>query len=437
MRICFIYPKFDRFLETYPELQSYPSIAALWRYRMPPALGLQILAALTPANVEWKLIDENIENVEYSDKYDLVAISFFTPQAISAYRIADKFRSIDVKVVMGGMHPSMIPEEASLHCDALCLGEAELVWEKILQDAETGNLSAVYGPLTVPPSKWVKPKRNIFQLEKKYDWHASLVQVGRGCTKLCPYCNIPGIFGNTIRLKNIDSLIPEILELQGREFYITEDLIMFTSPEVANYTRQLFTKLSELNVKVFLTSSLIFNARQDFLEILAQGGCKCIYMTFGFDHISEGIYRSDSKMISKGIEIVNRIQDLGIRFYGAFGIGFDNNDNSISDRILDFTARAGIVTSEFFIVTPFPNTPLWKKYLAERRIYHRRWNEYNCAHVVFKPARMTDEELIGHFLRLWKEYYSNVNIAESLSCFSQQQENITKTRELGRISIKY
>ncbi|MBN2534620.1 MAG: cobalamin-dependent protein [Spirochaetales bacterium] len=426
----FVYPKFERYLKkVYAELFNFPRIASLWEYRMPPALGIQILIALTPPDIEWKIIDENLEEIDYNEDVDLVAISFFTPQAESAYRIGDKFKERKVKVIMGGMHPSMIPEDAALHCDSICIGEAEIVWKDILDDARNNSLKKIYGPVLAPPSNWVKPARNVYKIKENYDWHASLVQVARGCPRDCPYCNIPGIYGRNIRLKNMDSLVEEISELSGEEFYIIEDIIMFNSKSIAEYTKELFTKILPYKNKIFLTSSLIFNAKPDFLQLLAGAGTKSIYVTFGFDPISRGIYKNDRKVIEYGKNIIDRIQNEGIRLYAAFGIGFDEDDESVFDAILDFCKKAHIVTSEFFIVTPFPNTPLWYTLKNENRIIHTRWNEYNCSNVVFKPRRITEDKLQSGFLYLWKEFYTEIDHVESLSCFAQKQDNIEKTIE--------
>jgi radical SAM superfamily enzyme YgiQ (UPF0313 family) len=267
---------------------------------------------------------------------------------------------------------------------------------------------------------------------ENYDWHASLVQAARGCPKSCPYCNIPGIYGNGVRLRPVDDVIKDISALSGKEFYLTEDVIMFPSGEYMDYTTGLFKRMAGLDVRVFITSSLAFNVRPDFLRTLAEGGCRSIYITFGFDPISGGIYKGNPKAMAKGKEIVDNIQSLGMRFYAAFGIGFDGNDESTADHILEFCRYSGIVTAEFFIATPFPNTPFWTKLNQENRILHTDWSKYNCANVVFTPARMTPGKLVESFLRLWKEFYSGVSYAESIDCFSQNEENLAMAREYSK-----
>jgi hypothetical protein len=191
MKVHIVYPRFERFLEAYPLLGELPPVVGMWKYKMPPALGPQILATMCPPDVEWKIVDENLGDVDDDDECDLAAISFFTPQASNAYALGDRYRARGIPVVMGGMHPSMIPEDVVSHCDAVCIGEAEGTWLQILSDARAGALKPRYSGVLPPASAWVKPKQDLFAIERDYDWHASLVQVARGCppfpTATSPY----------------------------------------------------------------------------------------------------------------------------------------------------------------------------------------------------------------------------------------------------------
>ena len=162
MKILLVYPRFERFLEAYPNLAAIPTIGGLWRYRMPPALGTQILAAMMPSDVEWTIVDENVQAIDYDQEVDCVGISFFTPQAESAYAVGDRFRARGVPVLMGGMHPSIIPDDAAPHCDSICLGEVEALWPEILADLRAGGLKPRYGPRTPTASQWVRPVRGLF-----------------------------------------------------------------------------------------------------------------------------------------------------------------------------------------------------------------------------------------------------------------------------------
>ncbi|MBX3249887.1 MAG: radical SAM protein [Myxococcales bacterium] len=418
MKIRLIYPRFARFRDTHPELETLPELAGLWKYRMPPALGLQILATLMPDDVEWAVTDANVDPIDFDEPLDLVGVSFFTPQASSAYAIADEFRARGVKVLMGGMHPSMIPEDAAAHADSVCVGDVETLWHTILDDARQGRLRPRYGPVEAPAETWVRPTRSIFDRPGVYDWHAALVQVIRGCPRVCPYCNIPEIQGKHLRFRDLDDVVDDIRGLRGREFYITEDTIMFKTRAVERYATELFERLADLDPRIFLTSAFGLNERPQFLDVLARGGTQCIYVTFGFDPISEGVYRGDARFVQRAKDTVAAMQDRGMRFFGAFGVGFDDDDEGTFDRILEFCESAGIITAEFFIATPFPNTPLWHQWRAEDRLLHTDWARYNCAHVVHRPKRMSEDRLMEGFLQLWRDFYAKVPVEDSLSCFT-------------------
>ncbi|MBZ0121755.1 MAG: cobalamin-dependent protein, partial [Sandaracinaceae bacterium] len=290
MRALLIYPRFERYLEAHPELASLPPIAGMWKYRMPPALGLRIVASLTPPDVDWSLLDANVTPIDPDEPADLVALSFFTPQAQSAYEIADAFRARGVTVVMGGMHPSIFPSDARPHCDVLCLGEAEAIWPSVIADAKAGTLAPTYGPLLAPPESWITPRDDLFARSEDYDWRATLVQVARGCPRPCTYCNIPVLQGGPVRWRPVDRVVEQIRALAGREIYVTEDIVVSKLRAARTYATDLFTRLAETPGRLFLSSALIFDLSPALLDRLARAGTRSLYVTFGFDPISRGVY---------------------------------------------------------------------------------------------------------------------------------------------------
>jgi radical SAM superfamily enzyme YgiQ (UPF0313 family) len=418
MRVHIVYPRFERFLEAYPELGEIPPVVGLWKYRMPPALGPQILATMMPPEIEWKIVDENVAPIDYDEPVDLVALSYFTPQAGSAYAIGDAYLARGVKVIAGGMHPSMLPDDAARHASSVCVGEAEGLWPTILEDARHGRLAARYGPGRPPPETWVQPRTDLFDVHRDYDWYPALVQAARGCPRACAYCNIPGIYGQDIRVRDPQRVADEVMALGGRELYITEDVVMLTSKAMSRYAGELFGAIADRGgAQLFLTSSLVMNMREPFLDLLARAGTRSLYVTFGFDPISRGVYEGDPAMTETARAIVRRVEERGIRFYAAFGVGFDEDDPGVFDRILAFCERAGIITAEFFIATPFPSTPMWHELRAAGRLEHTRFGEYNGAHVVFRPAKMTKDELVAGFLHMWRTFWQGRDLDRSLDCF--------------------
>jgi radical SAM superfamily enzyme YgiQ (UPF0313 family) len=433
MKVTFVYPKFDKFLETYPELAEMPAIASTWAFRMPPAMGIPILINLLPPDISYRVIDQNIEPIDYNDDADLIAISFFTPQAAYAYEIGDNFKKLGKTVVMGGMHPSMIPDDVSPHCNCICIGEADLLWPEILSDFRKGALKSRYQSENPPlPEEIASPKPGIFDIEDKYDWHASLISVTRGCPFGCDWCNVSIYQGDKTRLRPIEKVVEEIRALSGKEFYITDDMIMLNRPKIQRYMMDLCERIKDFNVNMFLSCSPAMNNDPEFLDAIAKAGAKSMYTVFASDPISSRFYNRHPGIWERTLDLVKQLEDRGIRFFGSFGVGFDTCKEDQFDVILEFCAKANIKTAEFFIATPFPNTPFWQRIVEEDRFIERDWRKFNCANVVFKPKFTSEQRLRDGFVNLWREFFKKVNYEESLSTFHQKIENILKSREYSQ-----
>ncbi len=418
MKIKFIYPKFDKFLDTYPGLAQMPAIAAVWSFRMPPALGIPILAGLTPDAVDWHVQDQNIEEVTFDDDSDLIALSYFTPQAGYAYEIGDEFLRRGKTVIAGGMHPSLIPEDAALHSSSVCIGEADTLWPEIVRDFQKGSLQPFYKAAAYPaPCDLRNPRLNVFP-EARYDWHASLVSITRGCPYNCSWCNIPVYQGQEIRFRPIDAVVEQIRTLSGREFYITDDVITWNRESINTYMLNLCDRIKEYRVSMFLSGSPAMNRDPRFLNALAGAGCKNMYVVFGSDTYSKMFYARHKAIGDKCVDLVHALEDRGIRFFGSFSVGYDFAGEEQFDVILEFCHRAGVKTAEFFIATPFPNTPFWRQLIEEHRLLDPiAWKKYNCANVVFRPRLITEEKLLDGFLYLWREFYQNADYHEYLATF--------------------
>lgn len=420
MKIRLIYPKFNKFLEDHPDLNMTLKEHVVGDYTMPPSLALPILAALTPADVETNLTDDNIgQPIDYDEKVDLAAISFFTPQAQRAYAIADEFRKRKTPVVLGGIHPSMRPEEARLHADAVCVGEGEPVWQEILNDAKSKSLKPYYRPQReYDLADFPIPKREIFSRET-YKWNAHLVLTMRGCPVNCAGCPIPPKEGPLFRFRPIPHIIQDIRQMPYKEFYFTDDTVMLPGKKNQKFLLALMEQTRELDVKIFLASTMMMVNEFDFYTRLKKGGTASIYTIFGFDRVSKQLLSKECTPDAwqKGIDLVRAIEDNGIHFFASFGIGFDDQDRSVVDRILSFADKAGIDLAEFYIITPFPGTPLGIQLEKENRILHRNYTFWNHGNVVFKPLHWTQDELITDFYRLWIEFYKNKDPQQTIRTF--------------------
>jgi len=435
MKIKFIYPKFYKFLEARPELAEFPAIAATWAYTMPPAMGIPIMCRLLDSqpDVQYHIQDQNIEEINFNDDSDVIAISFFTPQAAEAYKLGDKFLSLGKIVLMGGMHPSMIPDDVQPHCTSVTVGEGDTIFLQQIDDIRKGCLKPRYQSTIPEPEQIVRPKRGIFEIEKKYDWHASLVSVTRGCPFSCEWCCVPIYQGTKTRLRPMDEVVEDIRALSGQEFYVTDDMIMLNRPRITNYVMELCDKIKDFNVKMFLSCSPAMNTDPKFLDKIAEAGATSMYTVFASDPFSARFYEGNQLVYQKCVDLVKQLEDRGIRFFGSFAVGYDCCHENQFDLILEYCHKANVKTAEFFIATPFPNTPFFKRLQEENRLHLPiDWKYYNAANVVFKPKHTTEQQLLDGFIYVWKEFFKEANHEEALASFTMDAENILKSREYSQ-----
>lgn len=421
MKIRCIYPKFRKFLEGHTALDGLLKRYLVGNYTMPPSLALPIIAALTPPEIEFVLTDDNVgQPIDYDEKVDAVAISFFTPQAQRAYEIADEFRKRGTTVIAGGIHPTALPEEAKLHADAVCVGEVEPVWATMLDDLRNKTLKPFYRsePGTYPLKDFPIPKREIFP-KNVYEWNAHLVLTTRGCPVQCIGCPIPDKEGLNVRLRPIDNIIDDIKGMPYRQFYFTDDTIMLPGKKYTKFILKIMERTAPLDVSIFLASTMMMSDDPEFYRMLKKGGASSMYTIFGFDPVTIELFSKNCsrERWQKCIDLVRMNEDAGIHFFGSFGIGFDYQDRSTVDQILRFCDESRIDLAEFYIPTPFPGTPFGYQAQAENRILHRNYGIWNHGNIVFKPLNFTEDELLDDFYRLWRGFYDGKDPGDTLRTF--------------------
>jgi len=258
MKVTFIYPRFEKFLESIPDLDRELVDHFLGNFTTPPSLGIPILAALTPPEWEIELVDDNNgDMVDYSADTDLVAINCFTPQATRAMEIADGYRAAGKTVLMGGFWPSTMPREALEHCDAVNIGDGEPTWRKILEDARNGTLRRKYnGGTRYDLAELPIPRRDLFYAKEGYDWHEDIVQVARGCTYKCGMCAIPTHAGHRIRLRPVHKIVEELETLKFDDIYLADDTLFFPNKRIGEWSWDLFEAVRPLEKKFFVASTM-------------------------------------------------------------------------------------------------------------------------------------------------------------------------------------
>ena len=263
------------------------------------------------------------------------------------------------------------------------------------------------------------PERSIFKKDL-YRWDAHHVMTSRGCPVRCIGCPLPAHEGFSFRYRPIPNIIEDIKQMKYQEFYFIEDTLMLPGKRSQKFVLNIMEQTRGMDVKIFLASTMMMKHEFDFYTKLKQGGASSMYTVFGFDKVSKQLLSKECTKDEwqKGVDLVRMIEDNGIHFYASFGIGFDDQDRIVVDKILKFSHDAKIDLAEFYILTPFPGTPFGVQTEKEKRILHRNYSSWNHGNVIFKPLHWTEEELINDFYTLWREFYKNINPNQTTRTFN-------------------
>ena len=369
-------------------------------------LNLPTIAALTPKDWDVEILDARVKPVDYDARVDLVGITGFTAEMPSAYSIADNFRKKSVKVVMGGVHVSAVPDEALKHADAVVIGEAELVWEKLLADFQRGELKQKYKADHLCDMKNMAiPRRELLDRSMYSGFYT--LQATRGCPFNCDYCAVTAFFGHEFRVRPVDEVIEEIKGFEKKEFFFMDDNIVGRP----KYAKELFRKLIPLKVTWGSQASITMAKDPELLELYAKSGGK--YAFIGFESLSQ----KNLEKMHKGWnsakdykEAIRKIHGAGINIVGSFVFGLDEDDTSVFKTTFDFLMETNMAAAQFHILTPLPGTVTYGILEKEGRIIDRDWAKYHTGEVVFQPKGMTAEQLQNGYYWIFRNTYSIKNI---------------------------
>ena len=376
-------------------------------------LCFAILKSLTPDDVEVELFDERIEPIPFDIDTDLIAMTVETYTARRAYQLADRYRERGLPVVMGGYHPTFVPEEALEHADAVVKGDAEGIWERVVADARAGNLQRIYENDEFLPLDGPLPDRSIFA-GKKYA-PVGLVQFGRGCRFNCTFCSIRAFYGNNLRQRSIPDVVDDIRSSGKRHIFLVDDNL-FVDRDKA---RALFEALVPLGISWSCQVSIDIARDVELVQLMRRSGC--ISALIGFESLNPDSLRQLNKhwntkwqSYDDAIDVFRR---AGIMLYGTFIFGCDTDSPDDFHDVVQFALRNKFVLANFNPLTPTPGAPLYDELLAEGRLLHDRWwldPDFGYGDATFEPRGMTAEELTA-------------------GCFAARQEFNTARSILGRM----
>lgn len=381
-----------------------------WKMQpLPPAM----LAALAPPDVEVRFHDDRTESIPYDEPTDLVAISVETYTARRAYQIASEYRRRGVPVVMGGFHATLCPREVGEYCESLVIGEAEEVFPQLIDDYRHGTPQHIYRAVTRPRRLDTTPERSIFR-GKGY-LPIQLVEFSRGCKFVCDFCAIQSAYNATHNCRPVDAVVDEVRRVRrpGQMIFFIDDNL--TSNLAA--AKELMRALIPLRIRWVSQCDITVGHDPEALELMKRSGCQGVLVGF------ESLDRRNLKQMNKGFnmmrggpaEAIANFQRHGLRLYGTFIFGYENDTAETFDTTLAFAREQGLFIGAFNHITPFPGTPLYRKLEAAGQLRYEQWwldAAYRYGEVPFEPAGMSARELSTRCVETRRAFYNWSSILE-------------------------
>lgn len=380
-----------------------------------PSLGLLTLAGMTPSDieVEYREIADVEAMPDLARGYDLVAISTFTAQSLDAYTVADRFRAMGVPVVIGGLHATVMPEEAAAHADAVVVGEGEMTWAQVVEDARAGRLRPIYRP---QPGRWFDladapmPRFESLDIAK---YNRLTVQTSRGCPHNCEFCASSILLTPKYRVKPVEKVIAEVRKIKSLWEHPFIEFADDNSFATKGHYRALLEALRHEHIKWFTEADVSVADDPALLDLMSQSGCRQVLIGLESpgSRALDGIETRRNwklKQFDRYERAVREIQSRGITVNGCFILGLDGDTEEVFDAVYDFVDRTGLYEVQITVLTPFPGTPLYRRLKAEGRLTcDGAWDRCTLFDVNFVPARMSAERLRQGLLDLTTRLYEN------------------------------
>ena len=368
-----------------------------------PGLALPLLAALTPPDFDVELVDDCREDAVAERSCDLVGISAMTPQAPRAYQIADIYRARGKKVVIGGFHASLQPEEAAHHADAVVVGEGDEIWSDVIQDFREGRLKPFYkSDHLADLSKLPTPRYDLVR-EYKYSMKVWPVQTTRGCPMGCDFCSVTQFYGRSYRHRPVEHVVRDVKATGSRYIFFIDDNLAATR----RYALELFRALKPLKLMWGCQANISVARDTELLRQAYEAGCFTMFI--GVESINPESLESVNKVcnhVEEYHELLTNMLKAGITPMVSMIMGLDGDGPDVFRETYQFLMDLHIPLAYFFILTPAPGTVLFERLVAAGRLFHRDWSRYNGDEVIIQPTKMTPRQLEEGFWWLYRRFYS-------------------------------
>ncbi|MEJ2659479.1 MAG: radical SAM protein [Desulfobacteraceae bacterium] len=415
MKLKLIYPK-------------WPKLSRQTEFHLPPH-GPVVFAAALPEDVQIDFIDENLEEIDFDDSADLVAISMMlTVQVKRGWQIADEYRNRGLKVIFGGIATMLHAEETMRHADAVFLGEAEGRMEKVLDDFNKGNLQKVYDYMeSPPPIEIVGPARRDILNRDLYNYKGvqmvDLVHASRGCRFHCYPCCVSFLGGRRFRPRPVDKAVAEMAAIDNNRLFIVDNSLA----QNTQWEMDLFREMIPLK-KNWCCHPIEYKPR--VLDLAAQAGAWYVY---------QAVFDTSDKIRNR----IRRYHDHGISVEGTILLGMDNQSEDDIKRLVDFLLEIKLDLAEFTVLTPFPHTKAFDDLNSQGRILSIDWNDYSADKVVFQPKQMSTERLQQLLDYAWNTFYKEepqeLKMFKLLKkvAYREMAANTYRKREREKSTVKF
>ncbi len=370
-----------------------------WFFYFTPPLALGYVAAVTPDNWDIEIVDEKTRRFNFATtKADLVGITVMTPQARRAYEIAGEFTRRNIPVVLGGIHPSMRPNEAARYATSVVVGEAEGIWPRVIEDFEAGNLSKIYeNEDLIDLDHLPRPRRDLYD-----DYPASIIKTTRGCPFSCDFCCISAFNKRKYRLRPVDDVVDEMKDIKHKVLFVADDNIVGSGRKKDDERAMaLFEGMVRKETRKMWGSQASINVAQnhEMLRMMRKAGCASLLI--GFEALETSALEGRGKYQNVQMagneayytQVVKTLHSYGIAVNGFFFNSHEDTEASFK-RMADFLAKSDIDLVTHTILTPLPGTKLFDK--VESKLCYRHfpadWEKYDFSRLLTMPVHMTREQ---------------------------------------------
>jgi radical SAM superfamily enzyme YgiQ (UPF0313 family) len=394
-------------------------------------LSICTLAALTPndPDISIELVDGSVDRIPWEAKPDLVGISVLTGCANQAYEIADHFRDKGAKVILGGVHVTILPEEGAQHADSIVIGQAEITWPQLIRDFRKGKLKKTYREVIQDGDFLEGVPSPLRELHNRRRYMIpDTVQATRGCRRACDFCTVPAVFPKFLK-RPIADVIDDIRRTKSR-YIAFNDVSIAEDPD---YAKELFRAMIPLRKKWGGLATVEVARDEELLTLIKKSGC--IFLLYGFESIDQSTLHKMGKgfnLASQYEELMYRMHMLDISVQGCFVFGFDHDDKDVFQKTVERVHELKVDIPRYSIHTPYPGTQLFHKLSSEGRILSYNWNDYDTMHVVSQPAQMSPEELFRGFKWAYHETFKTSRILQRMQGVSTR----TAVNFVGNLAYK-